>query len=82
MVCFTLERASIAENAIVLLYWGIKQKNSLDVNEDVLAEVPHALRGTNFRVSPPLKAPFDRVAEARPCGGGRRKGPSSLNPRL
>jgi hypothetical protein len=57
MVWFTLEKASIAENAIALLYWGIKQKNSLAGNKDVLAEVPQALRGTNFRVSPPLKAP-------------------------
>jgi len=44
-----LERASIAENAIALLYWGDQAEKQFSLgNEDVLAEVPHALRGNQF----------------------------------
>jgi hypothetical protein len=45
---------------------GSSRKTVLAGNENVLVEVPHALRGTNFRVSPPVKGPSNWVAEARP----------------
>jgi hypothetical protein len=45
---------------------GSSRKTVLAGNEDVLAEVLLALRGTNFSRKPASEGPLDWVAEARP----------------